>query len=392
MFERKISKTLQKAVSSFPVTALTGPRQSGKTLLLKTLFPEHRYINLESPETLFAIKNDPKGYFAQEGSWIVDEAQNYPELFSYIQVIVDEKPQPGQFILSGSQNFLLSEKMSQTLAGRVAVLELLPLSYDEYLSHPDFQALTVWEFLYQGGYPRPYQEHLDLDLWYDSYMRTYLERDVRNVLKIRDLNQFQLFLKLCAGRHGQLLNLNELATSCGISQTTATHWLNILEASYILFRLKPYYRNFNKRLVKTPKLYFYDSALVCKLLGIDSVEHLQFHSARGAIFEGFALTQVVKTYLALGKQAPLYFWRDHSGDEVDGLIEFGDSILALEIKSGMTITSGLFKSLKRWNKITKNPSAGNWLIYAGDETLWQHDTEVLPWHGIEQNLEGLLLA
>lgn len=390
MFKRLIEPVLKKTVKQFPVTVLTGPRQSGKTTLLKYLFPEYRYISLESPDHLLRVQSDPRGFLESSNEpWIIDEAQHYPELFSYIQEYVDAQHRPGQFILSGSQNFLLAEKISQSLAGRAAILELLPLSYPEYQSTLHEKELTLWEYLFHGSYPRPYYEHLDTELWYSSYIRTYLERDVRSLINVKDLSRFQLFLKLCAGRHGQLLNLSALAQECGIAQTTATQWLSILEASYIIFRLRPHHRNFNKRLVKTPKLYFYDSAIVCMLLGINSSRELELHNSRGAIFEGFVLSELMKHYYARGKQAPLYFWRDQAGMEVDGLLEHGNKLHAIEIKSGMTVTPDMLRSLSRWKSMADLDAGKSWLIYAGREQYKQKEIHVLPWNAIENVLGGM---
>lgn len=386
MFKRTISDTLLKAAKNFPITVLTGPRQSGKTTLLKELFPKYSYINLEAPDVLLRIQADPRGFLeGNQSSWIIDEAQNYPELFSYIQEYVDKHPQPGRYILSGSQNFLLVEKVSQTLAGRAAILELLPLTYEEYLTDPVANKMSAWEYLFHGSYPRPYHEHLDIHLWYSSYIRTYLERDVRSLINVKDLTKFQLFLKLCAGWHGQLLNLNSIAQNCGISQTTATEWLSILETSYIVFRLRPYYRNFKKRLVKTPKLYFYDTAIVCMLLGIESVEHLKLHASRGAIFEGFVLTEIIKNYVNKGKIAPLYFWRDHQGNEVDALLEKGENLVAIEIKSEVTYSTDFLSGLKNWQKISGS-TKDNYLIYAGNESFKQSGFQIFAWNQFEKKI------
>lgn len=390
MFHRAMSDILLKMAQSYPALLLTGPRQSGKTTLLKMLFPHYHYINLEAPDTLLRIKSDPRGFLADnKDQWIIDEAQNFPELFSYLQETIDHEPIKGRFILSGSQNFLLNEKISQTLAGRIAILELLPLSYQEYTSNPELPPMRLWNYLYQGSYPRPYHEHLDPSMWYNSYIRTYLERDVRSLLHVRELSLFQLFLKLCAGRHGQLLNLNALASECGISQTTATHWLSILETSYIVYLLKPHYRNFNKRLVKTKKLYFYDSAIVCHLLGIESAEHLKIHSHRGAIFEGFILTEILKFYYAQGKTPALYFWRDHLGTEVDVLLERGEQLTALEIKSTATFHPDTLSELKKWQKIANLPPQNGFLIYGGDENFQHEKMNIIAWNQCAWMLEKL---
>jgi predicted AAA+ superfamily ATPase len=384
MFQRALTSTLLKAASSFPVVFLTGPRQSGKTTLLKMAFPEYTYVSLERPDVLERLKADPLG-FLQDSSqkWILDEAQRFPPLFSYLQDQVDRDPQKGHFILSGSQNFLLSHHINQTLAGRVSVLELLPLSYQEYRTSPQLEDLDVWSFLFYGGYPRPYQEKIDHHLWMGSYIRTYVERDVRDLLNVKDLSKFSTFLKLCAGRHGQLLNLSALAIDAGISQTTASEWLSILEASYILFRLKPYYKNFNKRLIKTPKLYFYDSGLVCYLLGIENPQHLALHAQRGAIFEGFVSTELLKNEFAKGQPFDFYFWRDYQGLEVDLLKEKGDQQISFEIKSSKTFQSEFVQSLAKWSQTSSNTRENCHLIYAGDQDFIFQGFPVSGWKTIK---------
>ncbi len=382
MFTRALTPILQKAVHSFPVTALTGPRQSGKTTLLQSTFPEYNYVTLESPDKLLNIQDDPRGFLTQSPlPWIIDEAQRFPALFSYIQEYVDKEKKAGHFILSGSQNFLLSQHISQTLAGRIANLELLPLSYQEFKTEPKLSdPLSLWQYLFYGSYPRPYQDNLDTDLWFNAYIRTYLESDVRNMVNIKNLTQFQLFLRLCAGQHGQQLNLNALAQACGISQTTANTWLAILESSYIIFRVRPYFNNFKKRLVKTPKLYFYDTGIVCKLLGLQAPEQLLAHSARGAIFEGFIIAEIAKTLFAKGKTASIYYWRDHTGHEVDLLVEYAGKLFSLEVKSGMTLTTDLVKSLRKWQEISLLPKECCYVVYAGDEKMQFQDWTILPWH------------
>ncbi len=352
------------------------------------LFPDYTYLNLEDPDTLERLKVDPRGYFAKPtGRWIIDEAQEYPELFSYVLGFIDKYKVKGQFILSGSKNFLLLDQISQSLAGRIAVLELLPLTYTELKSNGKYADASIWELIYRGTYPGPYKDQADTPLWYKSYVMTYLERDIRQILKVKDLAKFHLFLRLCAGRHGQLLNLSELGAACGISHTTASEWLNLLEASYITFRLQPYYRNFNKRLVKSPKLYFYDSGLVCHLLGIESSQHEELHATRGALFEGYIISEVVKQFVACAKTPPVYFWSSHKGFEVDLLIEQAELLKAIEIKSSATFTRDFLKQLTRWMQLEKNKVRSKpYIIYAGDESFETSGMQVVSY----KDLEGVL--
>ncbi|MCB1119094.1 MAG: ATP-binding protein [Chlamydiia bacterium] len=385
MFERLIAKQLKKVATSFPVTVLTGPRQSGKTTLLKTLFPEKRYINLENPDEMLMMREDPRGVLEdhREG-WIIDEVQNMPELLSFIHGMIEEAPKPGRFILSGSQNLLLSEAVSETLAGRAAILELLPLSYEEYLSDPNSEPLTLWEFIFKGSYPRPYHEHLDVNQWYASYIKTYLERDVRRISSIGDLGKFQLFMRLCAARNGQELNLSELAGQTGLSVPTANKWLSILEASYIVHRVMPFYKNYNKRLVKTAKLYFYDSSLVCRLLGLTAVEQVRVQSFSGALFEGMVLAEVKKNFFALGMDQPLYFWKQHQGLELDLVLDIGGKLLAFKMKSSATYDSKYLANLIKWREMTAEPMENTILIYGGDRSFTQKGIKVKSWKQIKE--------
>ncbi|MEN8237254.1 MAG: ATP-binding protein [Pseudomonadota bacterium] len=380
MFNRIINPTLKQTVEEFPVTVLTGPRQSGKTTVLKTLFPEFEYINLEAPDIRSRVQADPRDFFARRRpGWIIDEAQQYPELFSYVHDFIETQKHNTKWILSGSQNFLLSANISQSLAGRAAILELLPLTYSEYTTYPNITAQNLWSYLYHGSYPRPYHEKMSINRWYNSYIMTYIERDVRSLIQIKNLNQFQIFLQLCAGRHGQILNLNAIAQATGISQPAARQWLSILEASYLVYLLRPYHQNFNKRIIKSPKLYFYDSAIVCQLLGIDSPEHLQFHASRGAIFEGFILSEIIKQSLAMGRPPRLYFWRDQTGHEIDGVIEKGPDNLGVEIKSTATFHPSLLKRLNDWAKISGTSTQNLYLVYAGDEAFTIKGINIIPW-------------
>ncbi len=384
-FKRNILPIFKQRLKQFPVAALTGPRQSGKTTLLEQLNQQYDYINLESPDDLDRIQMDPRGVLNRitKHGLIIDEAQKYPEAFSYIQTITDKNKKKGEYILSGSQNFLLNQQITQSLAGRAALLELLPLTYDEYLTHPNMQPVDVWTWLSQGSYPRPYQDNIPPHVWMDTYIRTYLERDVRDLLKVKNLNLFRKFLRLCAGRHGQLFNASEVAIDCGISHATVSHWLSILEASYITFRLQPYHNNFNKRQTKTPKLYFYDSGLVCYLLGITSADQLNIHAMRGAIFEGYVISEIKKNIFNQGESKLLYFWRDSNGVEVDCVFENNGKVVAIEIKSTSTIRKDLFKNLTTWQKISGTPPNDSYLVYSGDTSDELLGMQVIPWNSIK---------
>lgn len=388
MFTRELQKVLLERLSQFPIAVLMGPRQSGKTTLLKNI-EGYEYINLESPDQLQLMQDDPKGqlmYKSPKGL-IIDEAQNYPELFSYIQVLSDTHQKKGEFILSGSQNFTLNQYITQSLAGRAGILELLPLTYSEYLSSPNHSPLSVWEWLYGGGYPRPYQEGVPVNVWMDNYVRTYLERDVRSLLNVKDLTLFQRFLRLCAGRHGQLLNSSQLSIDCGVSHTTVMNWISVLEASYLIFRLQPYHENFNKRLTKSSKLYFYDSGLVCYLLGINSPDHLSLHTSRGAIFEGYIISELYRCFYNRSESPRIFFWRDSNGNEVDCLIEYKGKILAIEIKSSMTLASHLFKGLKKWQTISGIFETNCHLVYAGESySKAINGMNVFSWNEVDKLL------
>lgn len=382
MFKRQIIDLLKIEAAKFPAFALVGPRQSGKTTILRAIFPDYRYISLESPDTLERMKEDVRGFFSDtKQNWIIDEAQNFPELFSYLQEFIDDPSRANRFILSGSQNFLLQENISQSLAGRIALYELLPLTYDEYSTHPNLSQISLWQYIFTGSYPRPHNERLPAQKWIEGYLRTYIERDVRMIENIKDLSKFRLFIKLCAGYHGNQFNALQISIDCGISQATVNHWLSILEASYIVFRLPPYYKNHNKRLVKTPKLYFYDSGIVCHLLGIDSPEHLEIHSSRGAIFEGFVISEFIKNFKNSGKNKNIYYWKQHGGGKESGEIDLvieGDPIKIIEIKSGATFQKSFVDKLLSWQLMTEENSEGI-VIYAGNERFMFKNVDIVPW-------------
>ena len=394
MLRRHLTPILEAAARDYPVVTLTGPRQSGKTTLVRAVFPQHAYISLENPDHREFALEDPRGFLGQfETGVILDEVQRSPDLFSYIQGIVDEEDQAGRFVLTGSQNFLLLQSISQTLAGRCAVFHLLPLGRSELaqqrlmdiekVGQPSRRARSGDEGLFNtllaGGYPRIHDKQLAPQGWLANYYQTYLERDARDVLNIGDLESLGRFIRLCAGRCGQLLNLSSLAMDCGISHTTARRWMSALEASFLIYLLRPHHRNFSKRLIKSPKLYFLDSGLLCYLLGIRSPDDLRIHANRGGIFESWVVSEALKAYYHKGEVPRLYFWRDAIGHEIDLLIDRGQLLIPVEIKSGQTINEDFFKGLKYWRTLPGQTDCPAALVYGGDQSHTRRKIEVMSW-------------
>jgi predicted AAA+ superfamily ATPase len=384
MLNRTLSKKLLYLFTKFPVVAVQGPRQSGKTTLVRESFPHLPYVNFEDFNTRAFAKGDPKGFLnSYPNGLIIDEAQNVPDIFSYIQIVSDEKGKPGQYILTGSQQFMLQEKISQSLAGRIAITTLLPLSYDEIKNTK--YAKDLYEFLYHGFYPRTYQFDIPPTDFFPNYIQSYIEKDIRQIKNVADLSLFQEFLKLCAGRAGQMLNLNSLCNDCGVSYATAKQWISLLETSFIVYILRPHHKNFTKRLVKTPKLYFYDTGVLCSLLNITSKGQLEDHYLRGAIFENFIINELQKLYYNQGRRPPLYFWRDKTGHEIDLLIEKGEQLIPIEIKSGQTITNNYFKSLLYWQNLPGNTNRG-FVAYNGKEEQKRTNFSLINWSNLSSNL------
>ena len=386
MLNRVLKQALERLSKGFPILAITGPRQSGKTTLSKAMFPHLGYVSLEDPiERAFAME-DPKGFLARfsKGA-IFDEAQRWPDLFSHLQGLVDEDRRPGQFVLTGSQQFGLMAGITQSLAGRVGMTRLLPLSLEEIPVGKEGNPDTM---MLRGGYPALYSGGVLPADWFASYVATYLERDVRQVLEVKDLTVFQRFLRLCAGRTGQLLNLSALAGEAGISHTTARSWISVLESSDIVHLLPPYHRNFGKRLVKSPKLYFVDVGLACWLLGIRSEEVLETHPARGALFETLVIGEFLKARLNRGLPADLYFWRDNNGLEADLLFESMGRLQMVEIKSGRTVTPDYMRAAHKSNRFAPDESLAPWLIHGGEESYERNGVRVIGWRGL-RNLPSL---
>lgn len=383
MIPREAGNTLQRLAKGFPVVALTGPRQSGKTTLAKAVFPDKVYVSLENPDEREFAERDPRRFLQRfKNGAILDEVQHCPGLLSWLQGFVDERAQMGDFVLTGSAQFELISGITQSLAGRVGRIELLPLSASE-LAVADKLPLSLDEMLYRGSYPALYDRELSPDDWIPNYVATYLERDVRQLIAVRDLTLFQRFVKMCAARSGQILNLAALGADCGISAVTAREWLSVLEASYLVMRLSPYYRNFGKRLVKTPKLYFMDAGLMAWLLGIRDAASIETHASRGALFETWVVTELVKRRFNAGRPADLYFWRDNIGHEVDVLYETPSGIQAIEIKSGSTFATDWTVAARKWQKFAGNEAVDPLIVYGGDEGYERETCRVLGWRELQ---------
>ena len=384
MLNRIAFPTAQRLARGFPVLAITGPRQSGKTTLARTLFADKPYVTLEDPEERDFAEADPRGFLRRfpEGA-IFDEAQRCPALFSYVQGVVDERRRMGEFILTGSQQFGLMSNIAQSLAGRVGLLQLLPFSMAE-LNEVGILPHTLDAMIFQGSYPALYDRSVSPGDWFPNYVSTYVERDVRQLLAVRDLSLFQRFLKMCAARSGQLLNLSALAADCGISHVTAREWLTVLEASYIVYLLRPYHRNFGKRLVKMPKLYFLDTGLMAYLLGIRDEDTLATHTSRGALFETLVISEWVKRQFNAGQSAELYFWRDSAGHEVDLLVPQGGRFTPVEIKSGTTFSADWATALRKLSVLFGDTALPPGIIYGGDGQYEREGCQVVGWRALAE--------
>ena len=365
----------------YKAIAVIGPRQSGKTTLVKSGFPDKPYVNLENPDMRNFALEVPKAFLGQfPNGAILDEVQRTPELFSYLQQILDENDQTAQFILTGSNNFLLQQSITQSLAGRVGYLNLLPFSLSEIKA---IAPTEIHELLFKGFYPPLYDKPFEIQKWFSNYIRTYIERDVRQLRSIENLVVFEKFLKLCAGRVGQLLNKNALALETGVDSKTIESWIGVLEASFIIFRLQPHHKNFNKRIVKMPKLYFYDVGLASALLGVQEAGQLEFHPFKGGLFENMVVVELLKQRLNKGKLNNMYFWRNSKGNEIDIVIDNFDELIPIEIKSGKTITNDYFKGLKYWNNLTG--FSGGKVIYGGnDYQKRSNGMEIIPFELITE--------
>ncbi len=383
MLPRRALNTLLAMARGFPVLAVTGPRQSGKTTLARTAFPDLPYVNLEDPDTRELALADPRRFLKRFAAGAVfDEVQRVPALMSYLLGVADAAPAMGRFVLTGSQQFGLMDGLGQSLAGRVGLLTLLPLCQPELAAAAD--GATLEQRLWRGGYPALYAAHRRPEPahWFAGYVATYVERDVRQLLNVSNLLTFQRFLAMCAARSGQLLNLNSLAADCGISQPTARQWLTVLQASHLVALVPPYHRNFGKRLVKTPKLYFLDTGLLCHLLRIGGAEELEIHPARGAVFETWAVAEALKHRHNLGLPPDLYFWRDNHGLEVDLVFEQAGRLHSVECKSGTTYVRDWLAPVRRWRQAAGAQVAPPILLYGGDASFETADHRVLSWRDL----------
>ncbi|MDP3616741.1 MAG: ATP-binding protein [Rhodoferax sp.] len=395
MIERQASQLLGQMAKGFPVVALTGPRQSGKTTLARQTFPDKPYFSFEDLEIRQRVMADPRQFFAllPKGA-VLDEVQRCPEIFSYLQGVVDERARMGEFVITGSQQFGLLGRITQSLAGRVGLVQLLPLSLRE-LAAAGLNPKTLEQTLWLGGYPALFDQRRQLDRpaqWLSAYAATYVERDVRQVLEVSNLSLFQRFVLMCAARTGQLLNLSALAADCGLSQTTARSWLTVLEASYVVYLLQPYHQNFGKRLVKMPKLYFLDSGLLCHLLRVDSPETLAVHALRGPIFESWVVSETLKHRWNQGLPADIYFWRDNHGTEVDLLFEHAGKLHAVEIKSGATFASDWVHACQRWQRYAGAAAADPVLVYGGQDSYSVKNVQVRAWRTLGAQVVGTIPA
>jgi predicted AAA+ superfamily ATPase len=365
MINREASIRLKELMDRFKAVAVIGPRQSGKTTLIRKIFHRKPYVSLENPDSRNFALEDPRGFLSMyPGGVILDEIQRAPLLFSYLQEILDQTKEKGMFILSGSNNFLLQENISQSLAGRVGYLQLLPFSIKE-LDQQSWLPNSDEALMLKGFYPPVYDQEIPASDWYPNYISTYIEKDVRQIKNISNLIVFERFLRLLAGRNAQELNLSALSVETGVDVKTVQAWISILESSFIIYLLRPHHKNFNKTIVKRPKLYFYDTAIVCNLLGIQTEDQLTLHPLRGAIFEGMVLTELIKIRTNAGQPHNLFYWRDKTGHEIDIVSDEAGKLTPIEIKAGKTIQQEYFKNIDYWNTLSGNTEG--YVLYTGDQ-------------------------
>jgi len=388
MISRALEKKLYELVGYYPAVAVTGPRQSGKTTLCRMAYPNRRYVSLEALDVRDYARNDPRGFLAEYShEAIIDEVQHVPELFSYLQNDIDARPDPGRFILTGSQHFGLTQSISQSLAGRCGILTLMPPHLDELRAFSTFPS-DLFTLLWKGAYPRIYDQDIPAHQWLADYTASYIQRDVRQVLNISDLQTFSGFLKLCAGRTAQEFNLSTLGNDAGVSHNTVRSWLSVLETSYIIHRLPAWHQNIRKQVVKAPKFHFFDSGLVCYLLGIREPEQLRLHPLRGAVFESWVVSEIYKASAHSGVLPSLFHYREARGPEIDLLLSQGQDLAAVEIKSGATINKDFFNNLKRFadrmRDVGQTRRTQSYIVYGGDSSQRRSQATVLSWQEVQQ--------
>lgn len=387
MIPRLLARPIKEAAKVFPIIGIVGPRQSGKTTLARELFPDYDYVNLEQLDTRRFATEDPRGFLGRfSKNVILDEVQRVPDIFSYLQAHVDDHKTNGQFILTGSQHFLMMGSITQTLAGRIGLFNLYPLSYEE-LRKAGIQERDAASQMLKGGYPRLYDQPVSPSLWLSSYIQTYLDRDVSLLSQIENLSAFEKFVHLVAGRTGQLLNLSSLGSDVGVTHNTIKSWVSLLQTSGIIFLLQPYYTNISKRLNKTPKLYFIDTGLACHLLGINTKDQLLTHPLYGSLFETFIVSEFMKFRANKGIDQNMYFWRDQQGTEADILTVEGNHVNLYEIKSAQTVSTDVFTRLELIQKVISQKSSLN-LIYGGDDTQSRTKGQVIAWKSLFRHLSN----
>ncbi|MFN2310901.1 MAG: ATP-binding protein [Spirochaetia bacterium] len=387
MISRRLSVAFERIRRAYPIVYVSGPRQSGKTTFLKAQLPDFTYVNLENPDDREHVREDIRTFLAQAapGGVVVDEAQRLPELFSYLQDFVDRSGEMGQIVLSGSQNFLMMKSISQSLSGRVGLLNLFPFTWNELAGHTQAPS-NVDEFMYRGCYPAIYDRSISPPDFYPAYVQTYIERDVRNLQNIGDLSTFGRFVELCAGRVGQILNYSSIASDIGVDHKTVKSWISLLEAGYVIFLLRPHHKNFNKRVIKSPKLYFYDTGLATSLLRIRESESLRSFHLRGNLFENYVVAEYVKLLHHEGIQPDAYFFRDSSGNEVDMILDRGTHLVPVEIKSSATITGEFFRGLQTYQELSGATTDKTYLVYSGENSMPRKHGQVLGWRQIAELL------
>lgn len=387
MIKREIGRKILQAKEQMPVICVTGPRQSGKTTIVKYLFPDYKYYNLEFPEHRQFAESDPVGFLnGIEKGIIIDEIQRVPELLSSIQYFIDENKLNGKVVITGSQNILLMQSVSQTLAGRVALFTLLPFSISE-LENTSFEEKDYEDYMIKSFFPRIYDQNLDVRSWLQDYTNTYIERDLRQISAVKDLSLFSNFLHLCAGHTGQIVNFSTFSNNLGVDVKTVKAWMSILETSFIIYLQQPYYKNFNKRVIKAPRLFFYDAGLACNLLGIHTKNDLFSHYSRGGLFESFILSELHKYIFNNKLNGKIYFFRDSNGNEIDALVEIAGKLTVIEIKSGKTIIQDFFKNFGYFDKLFSEIKTNNFLVYGGTDFQQRTEVTVVGWKYLKQIFE-----